>query len=166
MVWRRWHEISWRNCTTHSCRPATWGSCWGTAGSKCWPRPATKGDHTIPLYHGSHVTVQNTKKDSTVANLLHDEVAREKEQDLSSLAQIMNLLVFLWFHLLTQIACCIITFWFQESQETALMIAARKGNVGIVRKLIYYGAIVNLTNKVNQCHFWKCLLAHNLVQWV
>ena len=34
-------------------------------------------------------------KDSTVANLLHDEVAREKEQDLSSLAQILNLLVFL-----------------------------------------------------------------------
>ena len=48
-----------------------------------------------------YCTKHNT---STVANLLHDEVAREKEQDLSSL------LVFLYFHLLTQITCCIITF--------------------------------------------------------
>ena len=38
--------------------------------------------------------------------------------------------------------------WFQESQQTALMIAAKKGNVGIVRKLIMYGANVNLTNRV------------------
>ena len=30
------------------------------------------------------------------------------------------------------------------------MIAAEKGNVGIVRKLIHHGASVNLTNKVNQ----------------
>ena len=36
----------------------------------------------------------------------------------------------------------------QASQETALMVAARMGNVGIVRKLIQYGANVNLTNKV------------------
>ena len=27
--------------------------------------------------------------------------------------------------------------------------AAKKGNVGIVRKLIYHGANMNLTNKVN-----------------
>jgi len=32
--------------------------------------------------------------------------------------------------------------------ETALMVAARKGRVGIVKKLIQYGANVNLTNKV------------------
>ena len=29
------------------------------------------------------------------------------------------------------------------------MMAAKKGNVGIVRKLIKHGANVNLTNKVN-----------------
>ena len=39
---------------------------------------------------------------------------------------------------------------FQDSQETALMIAAKKGNVGIVKKLIKHGANVNLTNEVNQ----------------
>jgi len=32
--------------------------------------------------------------------------------------------------------------------ETALVVAARKGRVGIVKKLIRYGANVNLTNKV------------------
>ena len=32
--------------------------------------------------------------------------------------------------------------------ETALMVAAKKGRVGIVKKLIWYGANVNLTNKV------------------
>ena len=32
----------------------------------------------------------------------------------------------------------------------SLMKAAKKGNVGIVRKLIHHGANVNLTNKVNQ----------------
>ena len=36
----------------------------------------------------------------------------------------------------------------QESQETALMVAARNGSVGIARKLIQHGAGVNLTNKV------------------
>ena len=30
------------------------------------------------------------------------------------------------------------------------MVAAWKGNVGIIRKMIQYGANVNLTNKVNQ----------------
>ena len=30
------------------------------------------------------------------------------------------------------------------------MMAAKKGNVGIVRKLIHHEANVNLTNKVNQ----------------
>ena len=95
MFWHRWQETSWRDCTPHSCRQATWGSCGGTAGSKHWPRPAAKGDHTIPLYHA---TVPITKKHSTV---VHDEVTREKEQYLSSLAQIMNLLVFLK---LTQVA--------------------------------------------------------------
>ena len=39
---------------------------------------------------------------------------------------------------------------FQESQETPLMMAAKKGIVGIVKKLIKHGASVNLTNKVNQ----------------
>ena len=39
---------------------------------------------------------------------------------------------------------------FQDSQETPLMTAAKKGNVGIVKKLIKHGASVNLTNKVNQ----------------
>ena len=33
------------------------------------------------------------------------------------------------------------------------MIAAKKGNVGIVRKLIKHGANVNLTNKVNESSF-------------
>ena len=42
-----------------------------------------------------------------------------------------------------------IVIWSQESQETALMMAAKKGNVGTVRKLIKHGASVNLTNKVN-----------------
>ena len=34
------------------------------------------------------------------------------------------------------------------------MMAAREGNVGIVRKLIQHGASVNLTNKVN---YFKCI---------
>ena len=33
------------------------------------------------------------------------------------------------------------------------MMVAKKGNVGIVRKLILYGASVNLTNKVNGSSF-------------
>ena len=33
------------------------------------------------------------------------------------------------------------------------MMAAEMGNVGIVRKLIQYGASLNLTNKVNQASF-------------
>ena len=36
----------------------------------------------------------------------------------------------------------------QESQETALMVAAREGSVGMVNKLIHQGVTVNLTNKV------------------
>ena len=36
----------------------------------------------------------------------------------------------------------------QESQETALMVAAREGSVGMVRKLVHQGATVNLTTKV------------------
>ena len=39
---------------------------------------------------------------------------------------------------------------FQDSQETALITAAKKGNVGIIRKLIKHGASVNLTDKVNE----------------
>ena len=33
------------------------------------------------------------------------------------------------------------------------MMAAKKGNVGIVRKLMKHGANVKLTNKVNQVSF-------------
>ena len=33
------------------------------------------------------------------------------------------------------------------------MMAAKKGNVGIVRKLIHHGANVKLTNKVNHASF-------------
>ena len=33
------------------------------------------------------------------------------------------------------------------------MMAAKKGNVGIVRKLIHHGTSINLTNKVNQVLF-------------
>ena len=36
----------------------------------------------------------------------------------------------------------------QASQETALMVAARKGEVEIVRKLIQHGANVNITDEV------------------
>jgi len=42
------------------------------------------------------------------------------------------------------------------------MVAARKGNVGIVRKLIQHGANMNPTNKVTPCtpclvgHSWMC----------
>ena len=35
-----------------------------------------------------------------------------------------------------------------QNQETALMRAARKGNVGIVKMLLQHGVNVNLTNKV------------------
>ena len=42
----------------------------------------------------------------------------------------------------------ILSISFQYSQETALMVAARKGSVEIIRKLIHNGANVNLTNKV------------------
>ena len=41
------------------------------------------------------------------------------------------------------------------------MMAAWKGNVGIVRKLIKHGASVNLTNKVNQVLFQSLGLAHS-----
>ena len=41
-----------------------------------------------------------------------------------------------------------------QDEETALMVAARKGNVGIVRKLIQHGANVNITNKVTVLHVW------------
>ena len=46
------------------------------------------------------------------------------------------------------------------------MIAAEKGNVGIVRKLIHHGASVNLTNKVNPASFQTLHLAawHNTDQ--
>ena len=37
----------------------------------------------------------------------------------------------------------------QECQRTALMLAARKGSLEIVNKLIQHGASVSLTNKVN-----------------
>ena len=40
--------------------------------------------------------------------------------------------------------------WCQESQETALMMAAKKGSLEIVKKLIEHGAIVSLVNKVNR----------------
>ena len=33
------------------------------------------------------------------------------------------------------------------------MVAAKKGNVGIVRKLIQHGASLKLTNKVSQASF-------------
>ena len=38
------------------------------------------------------------------------------------------------------------------------MMAAKKGSVGIVRKLIRHGASVNLTNKVNNLHVKLCVL--------
>ena len=38
------------------------------------------------------------------------------------------------------------------------MMAAEKGNVQIVRKLIQHGASVNLTGKVNQAFFILCVL--------
>jgi len=38
-----------------------------------------------------------------------------------------------------------------QDEETALMVAARKGSVEIVTKLIQHGANVNLTNKVTSC---------------
>jgi len=38
--------------------------------------------------------------------------------------------------------------------ETALMVAARKGRVGIVKKLVRCGANVNLTNKVTWLVWW------------
>jgi len=40
-----------------------------------------------------------------------------------------------------------------QDQETVLMAAAFKGNVGIVRKLIQHGANVNLTDKVTSPMF-------------
>ena len=33
------------------------------------------------------------------------------------------------------------------------MVAAKKGNLGIVRKLMKHGATINLTNKVNESSF-------------
>jgi len=41
----------------------------------------------------------------------------------------------------------------REDFETALMVAARKGRVGIVKKLIRYGANVDLTNKAGLTAF-------------
>lgn len=36
------------------------------------------------------------------------------------------------------------------------MVAARKGRVGVVRKLIQHGASVNIKNKVNSALFLNC----------
>ena len=44
----------------------------------------------------------------------------------------------------------LLSTWCQESQETALMIAAKKGSLEIMKKLIEHGAIVSLVNKVNR----------------
>ena len=44
----------------------------------------------------------------------------------------------------------LLLFSFQDSQETPLMTAAKKGNVGVIKKLVKHGSSVNLTNKVNQ----------------
>ena len=46
------------------------------------------------------------------------------------------------------------------------MIAASHGNVAIVRKLIQYGANLNLTNKVNQPYIFQsvCTVIHIKVQ--
>ena len=52
----------------------------------------------------------------------------------------------------------LLLIWFQDSQKTALMMAAKKGNVTIVWKLLQHGASVNLTNKVNQAFFKLCVL--------
>ena len=41
-----------------------------------------------------------------------------------------------------------------QDDETALMVAAGKGKVGIVRQLIQHGANVNITNKVTVLHIW------------
>ena len=41
-----------------------------------------------------------------------------------------------------------------QDKETALMMASRKGSVGIVKMLIHHGANVNLTNKVNGLCAW------------
>ena len=38
-----------------------------------------------------------------------------------------------------------------QDQDTALMVAAKDGSVGIVRMLIQHGASMNLTDKVTQC---------------
>ena len=45
----------------------------------------------------------------------------------------------------------------QGPHETALMVAARKGRVGIVKKLIQHGASVNLKNKVNWLIWWALI---------
>jgi len=52
--------------------------------------------------------------------------------------------------------------YIQKSQETALMVAARKGRVGIVKKLIQHGANVNLTNKVTGL-LWLTLVPCSLL---
>ena len=46
----------------------------------------------------------------------------------------------------------------QEFQETALMVAARKGSVEIVKMLIRHGANTNLTNKVAGFVWWALIL--------
>ena len=38
------------------------------------------------------------------------------------------------------------------------MVAAKKGNVGIVRKLMKHEAAINLTDKVNASSFQLCVL--------
>ena len=45
---------------------------------------------------------------------------------------------------------------------TALMLATKKGNVRIVRKLLQHGASVNLTDKVNQAFFKLCVLEYGM----
>jgi len=45
----------------------------------------------------------------------------------------------------------------QKSQETVLMVAAREGSVGMVRKIIQHGANMNLTNKVTG-NWTPCLM--------
>ena len=56
---------------------------------------------------------------------------------------------------------------FQKSQETALTMAAWKGSVEIIRKLIQHGADVNLTNKVpinETCVVCVCVCVWNEIE--
>ena len=73
--------------------------------------------------------------------------ALEKSSIILSLDSLSTISIAGYIVHLTLVVGCV--KYSQECQETALMLAARKGSLEMVKKLIQHGANGSLTNKVN-----------------